>query len=93
MTRALITADRIRAILADARTEKDAAAALKRHRVRYEYSTAGGCLHLRIPARTGVVTVTRTASRTAPLDIDAAGRRTRTPGPYPFPVPRWTWDD
>jgi len=88
--RALITQDRIRSILDDARTETDAAAALRRHRIRYTFSTAGGVLHIRIPTRSGMITVTRTASRTAPLLIAAAPAG---PAPYPFPVPRWTWDD
>lgn len=80
----LVTAARIRSVLDGARTEKDAADALRRHRIKYTYSTVGGVLHIRIPSRSGVVTVTRTASRSAPLRI-AAG--------YPAPVPCWTWDD
>lgn len=91
MPKTLITTNRIRSILADARTEKDAADALRRHRIRYGYSTAGGYLHIRIPARAGMITVTRTASRTAPLAIAAAAPA--GPVPYPYPVPRWTWDD
>ena len=91
MSRLLITADRIRAILDDARTESDAALLLQRHRVRYSFSTTGGVLHIRIPARSGVVTVFRTASRSHPLRISAAGPA--APAPYPYPVPRWTWDD
>jgi len=88
--RITVTADRIRSVLDDARTEADAALALRRHRIRYQFSTAGGILHIRIPARAGVVTVTRTASRTAPLVVAAAPAGC---APYPFPVPRWTWDD
>lgn len=91
MTRVLITAGRVRSILADARTERDAADALRRHRIRYRYSTAGGYLHIRIPARSGIVTVTRTASRTAPLAVSAGP--VPVPVRYPYPVPRWTWDD
>lgn len=91
MTRPLVTLPRIRAILAGAMTEQDAALELRAHRVRYSFSTAGGILHIRIPARTGIITVTRTASRTAPLAIAAAAPA--GPVPYPFPVPRWTWDD
>ena len=86
-----ITADRIRSILDGASTEIDAALALRRHHIRYNYSTAGGILHIRIPARTGIITVTRTASRTAPLAISAAAPA--VPAPYPYPVPRWTYDD
>lgn len=91
MTRPLVTISRIRCILADARTEQDAARTLRRHRVRYSFSTAGGVLHIRIPARSGTVTVTRTASRSAPLVISAAVPAGHVP--YPFPVPCWTWDD
>ena len=89
--RVLVTADRIRSILDDVRTEADAALTLRRHRIRYSYSTAGGVLHIRIPARSGIITVTRTASRTAPLAIAPAAPA--GPAPYPYPVPRWTWDD
>lgn len=90
MIRPLVTADRIRSILDGVGTEIDAALTLRRHRVRFSFSTAGGILHIRIPARTGTITVTRTASRTAPLRIAAAGP---VPAPYPFHVPAWTWDD
>lgn len=86
-----VTPDRIRSVLDDARTEIDATLALRRHRIRYSYSTAGGVLHIRIPARSGIITVTRTASRAAPLVISAAAPA--GPAPYPYPVPRWTYDD
>ena len=88
--RITVTADRIRSVLDDARTESDAVLALRRHRIRYQISTAGGVLHIRIPARSGVVTVTRTASRSTPLVVAAAPAGSV---PYPFPVPRWSWDD
>lgn len=90
MTRALITVPRVRSILSGAHNEQDAAAALQRHRVRYSFSTAGGALHIRIPGRAGTITVTRVASRTAPLRIEAAAPAGAV---YPYPVPRWTWDD
>jgi len=90
MGRLFVTVSRIRSILADARTEQDAALALRRHCIRYRFSTEGGYLHIRIPARRGVVTVARTASRRAPLVISAAAPDRV---PYPFPVPCWTWDD
>lgn len=93
MTRPLVTVSRIRAILTDARTEQDAALELRAHRVRFSFSTAGGFLHIRIPARSGIITVTRTASRTQPLRIAAALPAGAGPAPYPYPVPRWTWDD
>lgn len=90
MKRALIPADRVRSILDGAATEIDAALELRRHRIKYAYSTAGGTMHIRVPARTGVITITRTASRSAPLVIATAPA---APAVYPYPVPRWTWDD
>ena len=83
-----LTANRIRSILDGVHTESEAAGILRRHRIRFTYSTIGGALHIRIPARSGVVTVTRTASRTAPLRIATAG----TTG-YPFRLPGFSWDD
>lgn len=86
--RQLITADRVRSVIAGAATEKDAADALRRHRIRFEYSTEGGALHIRIPCRSGCVRVVRTAYRPAPLRVVQA-----SPVPYPYPLPRWTWND
>ena len=91
MIKQLVTVPRVRRILDGIGTETDAALELRAHRVRFEFSTAGGFLHIRIPARSGVITVTRTASRRAPFRIDAGAPP--VPAPYPFPVPRWTWDD
>lgn len=91
MIKSLLTPDRVRSILDGARTEIDAALALRRHHVRYSYSTTGGTLHIRVPARTGTVIVYRTASRSQPLRVAAAAPA--GVAPYPYPVPRWTWDD
>lgn len=85
--RITLTANRVRSILDGVKTEQEAAKVLRQHRIRYSYSTTGGTLHIRIPARSGIVTVTRTASRTAPLRVAAASAY------YPFPLPRWNWDD
>ena len=84
----LVTAERIRSIIAGAATEKDAADNLRRHRIRFEYSTEGGTFHIRIPCRSGCVRIVRTAYRSAPLRIVPA-----SPAPYPYPLPRFTWDD
>lgn len=78
----LVTAGRIRSIIAGLHTEKDVAAALRSHRIRYSFSTEGGALHIRVPSRSGCVRIVRTASRSAPLlvvPILADGR--------PFHVP------
>ena len=93
----LLTADRIRAIVADARTEKDIELSLRSHKVRYSYDTRAGFLAFRIPARSGVVLVYRTASRSAPFQVRSVAPVARSAAPlragYPFPVPRWTWGD
>lgn len=74
-----ITAARVRAILANARTEKDAADILRAHHIKYGYSTSGGVLHIRIPARSGPLRVYRTACKSAPLVVAPAA-----PVPYFF---------
>lgn len=93
----LLTADRIRAVLDDARTEKDVELSLRAHKIRYSYDTRAGFLAFRIPARSGVVLVYRTASRFAPFQVRSAAPAARSAAPlrvgYPYPVPRWTLDD
>ena len=84
----LITQNRIRSVIAGAMTERDAAECLCRHRIRYEYSTAGGVFHIRIPCRSGAFRIVKTANRSAPLDV-----RSSAVTCYPYPVPRFSWDD
>ena len=79
----LVTIGRVRSVLDDVKTESDAALVLRRHRIRYSYSTEGGIFHIRIPASSGIITVTRTASRSAPLAIAAAPA---VSAPFPFPL-------
>lgn len=79
--RQLITSARVRAIIADAATERDITDALRAHRIRYGYSTEGGYLHIRIPSRTGVIRVYRTAGRSAPPVFGPGA------GPVPFRFP------
>lgn len=77
----LITIGRVRSVLDDVKTESDAALVLRRHRIRYSYSTEGGIFHIRIPSRSGIITVTRTASRSVPLAVSSAPA-----GSAPFPL-------
>lgn len=77
-----VTASRIRSVIAGAMTEKDAAESLRRHRIRYEYSTSGGIFHIRVYCRSGAVRIIRTASRSAPLIVTGAE-------PLPFPLRRY----
>lgn len=84
----MITAPRIRYILKDIKTEKDAAAALRAHRIRYTFSTSGGIFHIHIPVRSGALRVYRTACKSAPLAVVAA-----VPAPYRFTRPAWpSWE-
>ena len=85
--RLLLTADRIRAIVAGDRTEKDVEISLRMHKIRFSYDTSTGFLAFRVPCRSGSVLIFRTASRSAPVVV-----RSAPPG-YPFPVPRFSWDD
>jgi len=81
---AIITARRIRRILADAITDADAVDLLRSHGIRYGYSTAGGTLHICIPTRTGALRVYRT-EETAPAVITGPGKDPR-PFWYRSPV-------
>ena len=67
----LLTADRVRAALDDARTEKDVELSLRAHKIKFSYDTSAGFMAFRIPARSGVVLVYRTASRSAPFTVRA----------------------
>lgn len=67
-----ITADRIRAMIAGCRDEKQVIAALKAHKVRYKLDPyAKGCyaLNLYIPCKTGKIRIYRSCSRRAPFIV------------------------
>lgn len=68
----LLTADRIRAVVADARTEKDIELSLRSHKIKFSYDTSAGFMAFRIPARSGTVLVYRTCSRSAPFRVIVA---------------------
>ena len=64
--RATIKAARVRAILYDARTDRDITDALRRHCIRYRYSTTGGVFHVVVPCIGGALRVFVTADRSVP---------------------------
>ena len=75
----LLSIDRIRSIVAGARTEKDIENVLRAHKIRFAYDTSPGFLSFRIPARSGPVLVYRVASRKNPFLV-----RPCNPAPFSF---------
>lgn len=68
----LLTTARLRSVIDDVRTEKDLELSLRRHRIRFTWTTEPGYLAARVPLRSGPVLVYRTASRSAPFRIRSA---------------------
>lgn len=90
----LLTADRVRAILTGARTEKDVENILRAHRIRFSWTTSPGFLAARVRVRSGSVLIIRTASRSAPFSVrfDSVSVSVSTVSAFPvspFPVPRF----
>ena len=65
----IITPDRIRSLVSECKTDTDLIASLRRHKIRYKYTTDPGFLSVAIPCRTGKVLVYRTASRSNPFRV------------------------
>ena len=65
----IITPNRVKAILADCKTEADLTATLRYHKIRHWFTTESGFLSVVIPCSTGKVRVYRTASRSNPFRI------------------------
>ena len=78
----LLTAGRVRSAISGARTEKDIVNSLRRHRIRFSWTTSPGFTAIRIPVRSGSVLVYRTASRSAPFAV-----RSAAPDPFTRPAP------
>ena len=102
----LLTVDRLRDIVSAATTERDLVKSLRRHKIRYTWTTDPGYLAARVICRSGPVLIYRSASRSAPFVIRSAAAPAvplpvlgsvsaplPAPAGYPYPVPRWTWDD
>lgn len=82
-----VTIARVRSLMAGAHTEAEASAILRRHRIRYTFSTTGGTFHIRIPSRSGFIRIIRTASRSAPLSVTLAlTARIRSANPATAPA-------
>ena len=57
MPRILLSSARVRSAIADAVTDSDVIMELRRRKIRYTVTTAGGALHIRVPVRSGVVRI------------------------------------
>ena len=77
----IITPSRIRAMLADCRTEADVAETLRYHKVRFRYATDTGYTSILVPCCSGSVRIYRTASKTSPIVMG-----TVAPVPYSKPM-------
>ena len=71
----LINSARIRAIIADCRTEQDIVLSLRLHKVKYSFSTDCGYTSIRIPCRSGCIRIIRVASRSAPFLVRSENPR------------------
>lgn len=65
----LITADRIRSVIAGTSSEKDLIHSLRRHRIRFYRDDSNGFPSLRVPLRSGSVLIYRACSRSAPFVV------------------------
>ena len=68
----LVSVSRIRSVVDSARSDNEIAAALRRHKIPFSYSTSTGFLHIRIRSRSGPILVYRAAGRSAPVVIRSA---------------------
>lgn len=76
-----VTAERLRSIIAECKTEADVVRTLRSHRVRYYFTTETGYMSIKVPCRTGAVHIYRTCSRSAPLRMESS-----SPIPYTIPM-------
>lgn len=65
----IITPSRVKSIVSECKTDADLIANLRRHKIRYGYTTETGFLSIVIPCSTGKVRVYRTASKSNPFRV------------------------
>lgn len=65
----IITPSRVKSIVSECKTDADLVANLRRHKIRYGYTTETGFLSVVIPCSTGKVRVYRTASKSSPFRV------------------------
>ena len=65
----IITKSRVKSIVSECKTDVDLIANLRRHKIRYGYSTDTGFLSVVIPCSTGKVRVYRSASKSNPYKV------------------------
>lgn len=65
----LLTADKIRSIVADCKTEQDIIFSLRSHKIKCGFSTETGFTTIRIPYRKGVIHIYRSCNRSCPFVV------------------------
>ena len=65
-----ITAERIRSIIADCKTETQVSAALKAHRIKHK-AAEGYSADITIPCKAGTIRIYRTCSRRSPFVVQS----------------------
>ena len=65
----IITKSRVKSIVSECKTDADLVANLRRHKIRYGYTTETGFLSVVIPCSTGKIRVYRTASKSNPFRV------------------------
>ena len=66
----IVTTARIKAIIADCKTEADLEATLRHHKLRHKYTTETGFMSCVIPSKTGSVRIYKVASKTNPFKVE-----------------------
>ena len=77
-----LSVNRVRSVVENCKTEIDLVSTLRKHKIKYTFSTDHGFLQVRIPYRKGYIRIYRTCSRSCPFMV------TTIPSvPYIAPVP------
>ena len=65
----ILTPNRVKSIVANCKTDVELIANLRRHKIRYGYTTDAGFLSVVIPCSTGKIRVYRSASKSCPYKV------------------------
>ena len=77
-----LSVNRIRSLVGNCKTEIDLVSTLRKHKIKYTFSTDCGFLQIRIPYKKGYIRIYRTCSRSCPFIVS-----TVPAVPYIAPIP------